>query len=248
MKLILFAWFALLACIAPVRAASGQNPLEQMLVLANQGNAEAQYHVGMMYNNGIHGASKDPTTALSWFLKSAAGKDPLGAYKAGCYYANQFPGVVTPDLQLALDYKLLAAEAGYALAQHDVAMAYLRARDFAQTEKWLVQAAQQGNLSSIVALVTLYSGINGGPSNPEKAYTYFKIASQLMGSTRPEKMIAHGAKLASQLSEDQIQSANKLALEWRTTPTPLTLDARNSTARFKALLQASPPSLPAEIQ
>ena len=94
-----------------------------MVALANKGDAEAQYHVGMMHNNGI-GTQKDPRQAFEWFQKSAASNDPLGAYKLGCYYAGQFEGVVPTDANEALKYKLIAAKAGYALAQHDVALLY----------------------------------------------------------------------------------------------------------------------------
>ena len=49
-----------------------------MVALANKGDAEAQYHVGMMYNNGI-GTQRDLKQAFEWFQKSAASNDPLGA-------------------------------------------------------------------------------------------------------------------------------------------------------------------------
>ena len=64
-----------------------------MVALANKGDAEAQYHVGMMYNNGI-GTQRDIRQAFEWFQKSTAANDPLGAYKFGCYYDGQGEGVV----------------------------------------------------------------------------------------------------------------------------------------------------------
>ena len=96
MKFITLLVALLLASITSA-ATFDQNTLEQVMVLANRGNAEAQYHVGMMHNNGVGGASKDPKLAFDWFLKSAAGKDPLGAYKLGCYYAGQFPDAAPLD-------------------------------------------------------------------------------------------------------------------------------------------------------
>src|SRR5688572_1159211 len=85
-----------------------------MVALANKGDAEAQYHAGMMYNNGI-GTQRDLRQAFEWFQKATASNDPLGAYKLGCYYAGQGEGVVTADSDQALKYKLIAAKAGYAL-------------------------------------------------------------------------------------------------------------------------------------
>ena len=114
-----------------------------MVALANKGDAEAQYHVGMMYNNGI-GTQRDIRQAFEWFQKSTASNDPLGAYKLGCYYDGQGEGVVANDKNEALKYKLIAAKAGYSLAQHDVALLYARQENFEEAMKWWKLAGDQG--------------------------------------------------------------------------------------------------------
>jgi hypothetical protein len=113
--------------IVSMQADAGEaDTFQALLGLANKGDAEAQYHVGMMHNNGI-GTQKDPRQAFEWFQKSAASNNPLGAYKLGCYYDGQGAGIVGADSNEALKYKLVSAKAGYALAQHDVARAVRRA-------------------------------------------------------------------------------------------------------------------------
>ena len=87
--------------------------------LAQQGNPEAQYHLGMMYNNGL-GIKQDPQKAFDWFSKAANSGEPLAAYKIGCYFAGQFKGVVEVDLAKSLQSKLIAANEGYSFAQCDV--------------------------------------------------------------------------------------------------------------------------------
>jgi TPR repeat protein len=124
MKFIALAFSCLLIFSMPANASEADS-FNAMVVLANKGDAEAQYHVGMMHNNGI-GTQKNPTQAFEWFQKSAASNDPLGAYKLGCYYDGQGAGIVTSDSNEALKYKLVSAKAGYALAQHDVAILYDR--------------------------------------------------------------------------------------------------------------------------
>src|SRR5712671_2637865 len=124
MKLTALVFSFLLFFAMPAKA-NDADTLKAMVALANKGDAEAQYHVGMMYNNGI-GTQQDPRQAFEWFQKSTASNDPLGAYKLGCYYAGQFAGVVPSDSNEALKYKLVTAKAGYALAQHDVAILYER--------------------------------------------------------------------------------------------------------------------------
>ena len=72
---LVFSWFLFLTLAA---GAEDTATFNGMLALANKGDAEAQYHVGMMYNNGI-GTTQDAKQAFGWFEKSAAGNDPLGA-------------------------------------------------------------------------------------------------------------------------------------------------------------------------
>src|SRR4029453_16539446 len=120
MKFIALAFSCLLIFSMPANANDAAN-FNAMVALANKGDAEAQYHVGMMDNNGI-GTQRDLRQAFELFQKATASNDPLGAYKLGCYYDGQGDGIVTTDTNEALKYKLIAANAGYALAQHDVAL------------------------------------------------------------------------------------------------------------------------------
>jgi uncharacterized protein len=43
---------------------------EMFLLLAQQGNAEAQYYLGLMYRSG-HGVPHDDATAVYWYKKAA---------------------------------------------------------------------------------------------------------------------------------------------------------------------------------
>lgn len=238
MKFITLLMALLLASITPAQAID-QTTLEQVMVPANRGNAEAQYHVGMLYNNGIGGASKDPKLAFDWFLKSASGKDPLGAYKLGCYYAGQFPDAAPLDPQQALDYKLFAAEAGYALAQYDVAVTYYQKADHAAAGKWWKLAAQQGQAQATYALSTWYFEGKGGPKDPVLSYAYFKISQLLSRGHLTANAQAGLDKMTQQMSSEQVQAAEKFVSDWRPMPTALTLAARNAPERIEVLLKAA---------
>lgn len=238
MKFIALLLTLLLASITSA-APFDQNTLEQVMVLANRGNAEAQYHVGMMHNNGIGGASKDPKLAFDWFLKSASGKDPLGAYKLGCYYAGQFPDAAPLDPQQALDYKLLSAEAGYALAQHDVANTYYQKADYVQAGKWWKLAAQQGFAPSAYNLSNWYHDGKVEAMDLAMSYAWFKISQLLSRGKLTDTAQAGLDKMTQQMSSEQVQTAEKFVSDWRPTPTALTLAARNAPARIEALLKAA---------
>jgi uncharacterized protein len=188
-----------------------------MVALANKGDAEAQYHVGMMYNNGI-GTQRDPRQAFEWFQKSTASNDPLGAYKLGCYYDGQGEGVVATDKKEALKYKLIAAEAGYSLAQHDVALLYAKQENFEEAMKWWKLSGDQGLPSALYNLSGLYFQGKGAPKDLSLAYAYYKLSNRVP----PQKV----KEMAGILTKPELTKAEKLVSEWKPQPTALTLKAK----------------------
>jgi uncharacterized protein len=216
MKFIALAFSCLLFFSTPANANDAVT-FNAMVKLANKGDAEAQYHVGMMYNNGI-GTQQDIRQAFEWFQKSAASNDPLGAYKLGCYYDGQGAGVVASDSTEALKYKLIAAKAGYALAQHDVAILYDRQGNSEEALKWWKMAGDQGYPSALFSLSRSYSAGKGTPRDLSLSYAYFKLSK-----VAPKKNVN---EMAAMLSKPELQNAEKLVSEWKPQPTALTLKAK----------------------
>lgn len=229
MKLAALAFSCLLLLSVPAKANDAAT-LSAMVVLANKGNAEAQYHVGMMHNNGI-GTPQDPKQAFEWFKKSTASGDPLGAYKLGCYYAGQFTGVVPTDLNEALKYKLVAAEAGYALAQHDVAVMYEKQGNSDAALKWLKMAADQGYPSALFGLSMMYSAGKATPRDISSSYAYFKLS----GVAPPRNV----NEMASTLSKPELAKGEELVSKWRPQPTALTIKAKSGVRAADELLKTA---------
>ena len=227
MKFIALAFSCLLILSMPANA-NEADTFNAMVVLANKGDAEAQYHVGMMHNNGI-GTQKDPKQAFEWFQKSTASNDPLGAYKLGCYYAGQFAGVVTPDANEALKYKLISAKAGYALAQHDVAVLYDRQGNSEEALKWWKLAADQGLPNALFSLSRSYSAGKGVPRDISLSYAYFKLST-----VAPPKNVN---EMAAMLSKPELEKAEKLVSEWKAQPTALTFKAKRGVSAAEELLK-----------
>ena len=215
MKFIALAFSCLLIFSMPANANEAHS-FNAMVALANKGDAEAQYHVGMMYNNGI-GTQRDPRQAFEWFQKSAASNDPLGAYKLGCYYDGQGADIVAADLNEALKYKLISAKAGYALAQHDVAILYDRQGNSEEALKWWKMAGDQGFPNALYSLSISYSAGKGAPKDLSLSYAYFKLSK-----LAPKKNVN---EMAAMLSKPELQRAEKLVSEWKPQPTALTLKA-----------------------
>lgn len=211
-------------------SANDADTFHAMATLADKGNAEAQYHVGMMHNNGI-GTKQDPRQAFGWFEKSTASGDPLGAYKLGCYYDGQGAGIVTSDSNEALKYKLVSAKAGYALAQHDVALMYNRQGNSEEALKWWKTAGDQGHPRSLYSLSMAYSAGKGTPRDLSLSYAYFKLSK-----LAPQKNVN---EMAAMLSKPELEKAEKLVSEWRPQPTALTLKAKSGVSAAEELLRAT---------
>ena len=229
MKLIALAFSCFLIFPMPAHA-NEADTFNAMVALADKGDAEAQYHVGMMHNNGI-GTQQDPKQAFEWFQKSTASNDPLGAYKLGCYYAGQFAGVVPTDSNEALKYKLIAAKAGYALAQHDVALLYDQQGNPEEALKWWKMAGDQGYPPSLFSLSMAYSGGKAAPKDLSLSYAYFKLSKRA-----PQKNVN---EYASMLSKPELEKAEKLVSEWKPQPTALTLKATRGVSAAEELLKAA---------
>jgi len=228
MKFAALAVFCLLFSI-PAHA-NDADTFNAMVVFANKGDAEAQYHVGMMHNNGI-GTEQNPKQAFEWFQKSAASNHPLGAYKLGCYYAGQFAGVVATDLDEALKYKLVAAKAGYALAQQDVAVLYDRRGNSEEALKWWKMAGDQGHPGALFSLSRAYSAGKGTPRDISLSYAYFKLSG-----VAPKKNVN---EMASMLSKPELENAEKMVSEWKPQPTALTLKAKRGFGAAEEHLRAA---------
>lgn len=230
------------AASQPARAQAAGGSQEALFsrveAAASRGDSPAlKYHLGMLLNNGI-GTARDLPRAYALFSEAAAAGDALAAYKAGCYLAGQFPGVVPPDEARALAYKLRAAEAGYDLAQRDVGMMLLKRGDRVGAERWLGLASRQGDLPATALLASL-AAKDG--QDPAQALGLALVLQAGMGQT-PAAMADHLAALKSGLDAAGLERAETLRAGWVTGPTALTQQARAGMRAVEPLLAAATPA------
>ena len=117
-----------------------------------------------------------------------------------------------------MKYKLIAAEAGYSLAQHDVALLYARQENFEEAMKWWKLSGDQGLDSALYNLSGLYFQGKGAPKDLSLAYAYYKLSNRVP----PDKVKG----MASILTKPELTQAEKLVSEWKPQPTALTLKAK----------------------
>lgn len=207
---------------------------KQLATLASTDNADVKYNLGMFYNNGI-GTQRDNQAAFHYFLDAAETGNLLAAYKVGCYYAGQFPGVVPIDLQTSIKYKLRAAEAGYDLAQHDVGLYFSKAGELAEALLWWEKASRQGHGPSTAYLAQYFSSIDS--KDKVKELALMLVLKEQMRTTSKE-LTDKLAGAEAMLSMDEKMQAERIKATWLTAPTSLTIAGRAGISVVPALLQS----------
>ncbi|MEM7121717.1 MAG: SPOR domain-containing protein [Pseudomonadota bacterium] len=114
--------------------------------LAEQGNLEAQFGMGIIYENG-RGIGRDYTEAAKWYAAAAEGGHPGAQFNLGNIYQQ---GLGVPkDASRAVYWWTLSAAQGLSDAQLNLGIAYHRgdgvARDQDLAFSWFQRAAEAGN-------------------------------------------------------------------------------------------------------
>jgi TPR repeat protein len=112
--------------------------------LADQGNAEAQLWLGIMYDEGPE-VPRNDAEAIKWYRKAADQGVALAQFNLGMMYAKG-EGAPQNDAEAAQWYRL-AADQGLAGAQFNLGIMYSKGRgvpqDYVQAHMWLNLAASQ---------------------------------------------------------------------------------------------------------
>ena len=116
------------------------------LPLAEQGDANAQQLLGVMYVKG-QGVSQDYQEAVKWFLLSAEQGLPEAQFSLGKVY-DKGQGV-PQDYKEALKWNLLSAEQGFASAQFSLGIMYFKGQgvpqDYVSAHMWWNLAGSNGD-------------------------------------------------------------------------------------------------------
>ncbi len=222
---------------------AGDGLIAKLASLAAEGNAEAAYHLGMAYHLGANGAEKNSQKAFELFDQSAEAGDPLGAYMLGSYYEGDGGDAVESDAELALKNKLAAADAGHALAQHDVAQQFYEQGETDKALDYLLASAKQGYLPSLQALASLYSGEGKVAKDPVKQFAYVALLQASSGETPSKRLQDWRDRMQAELSEAQLKQAVEIVQNWKAEPSEVTQKALSGEAAATKLagLEAAPP-------
>ena len=112
--------------------------------LADQGYAQAQVNLGLLYSTG-RGVPQDYVQAVYWYRKAADQGDAYAQFNLGFMYDT---GEGVPqDYAAAMSWYRKAADQGYAPAQSNLGFMYVRGegvpQDYVQAHMWLNLAASR---------------------------------------------------------------------------------------------------------
>jgi TPR repeat protein len=157
--------------------------LKLLQPLVNQGDANAQFSLGLMYNLG-RGVPQDDAQAATWYRKAADqgladAQDNLGfAYAKG--------RGIPQDYAQAIVWFRKAAEEGLADAQNNLGISYERGlgvpQDFVQSHLWFNLAASQGHAGG-----TKNRDIVAARMTPQQIAQAQKLASEWVAA-HPRKL------------------------------------------------------------
>lgn len=146
--------------------------------LAAQGDAQAQYQLGLAYRNG-KGVKKNLTEAASWFAIAAGNGEKDAAIELA--KAHEQGAGVERDLHQAAQWWFRAADLGDAAAKSRFLELFLAG----ETDQiggtvgagWLEAVAVTGNIDATLALGEAYEMGEGLPADPAKARRWYLEAA-----------------------------------------------------------------------
>ena len=120
--------------------------LREWKPLAEQGNASAQYNLGLMYEKGL-GTPQIYNTAVNWYRIAAEQGNALAQFNLGVMYEKGL-GVPQND-KTAVKWYRLSAKQGDADAQYNLGLMYDKGQgvpqDYVRAHMWFNIAASSGD-------------------------------------------------------------------------------------------------------
>ena len=176
--------------------------MDKLIVAADQGNAKAQYNLGMDYYTGC-GVPKDLKKAVR-YLQLAA--DQGYDIAAQC------------NLGLCYEIYLLAADQGHAIAQSCLGVCYGNGagvpKDMKEAVRYFRLAADQGYFQAQYNLGLCYENGNGIPKDLKEAVRYYRLAADRHCALAIEALTnpVFASFVASSLSKPLDEKSGALAI------------------------------------
>ncbi len=224
--------------LAALAKADYATAVKELRPLADRGDAEAQYRIGLMHEFG-RGYPIDKAQGIAWFRKAAAQNHTAALQELGVIYAMG-DGVPKDDAQ-AVAWFREAADLGNPTAQFNLALMIAKGtgapKDDALAVSWFRKAADQGMVGAQFKLGVAYDNGDGVAKDPVLAYVYYAIAAR--GGNH--EYAAHRDAMASKMSGPQALQAQAITRAWAPgQPMPTGVAAAGAASSTTAAEKAAP--------
>ena len=199
-----------------------ETPYPLTRVLAEQGNAEAQFSLGVAYDTG-QGVAQDSAEAARWYRLAADQGHASAQFNVGAMYSD---GLSVPqDYAEAVRWFRLAADQGDAEGQFNLGVMYDEGKgipqDRAEAARWYQLAADHGHVSAQFNLGLMYGSGKGVPQDDVEAHMWLNLATAQASAEERDEYVNERDNVAARMTPEQIAEAQRRAREWTPTDQPL---------------------------
>ena len=152
--------------------------LQEWKPLAERGDADAQYNLGVMFKQG-NGVPQDYKQAAKWYRRAADQGNSRAQVALGEMIQT---GIGVPqDYKQAAKWYRLAAEQGQASGQFNLGWLYEQGngvpQDYKEAFKWYILAAKQMNADAQFNLGVMYAQGHGVPQDYKEAVKWYRLSA-----------------------------------------------------------------------
>lgn len=187
----------------------------QLLQAAEQGDASAQYDLGVMYAEG-HGVPQDYAEAATWYQKAADQGHADAQINLGDMYCDGKG--VSQDYAEAFKWFRKAAEQGDGVAQDFLGYMYDFGlgvpQDYAEAFKWWRMAAEQGHADAQDNLGHMCASGRGVPQDYVQSYFWYSLAASRSSGEDHKKCSDARDLAAKELAPEKLMEAQRMVREW----------------------------------
>jgi len=180
--------------------------------LANDGDAAAQFNLGLLHMTG-HGVQQDDSAAALWFRKAAEQGYASAQSNLGVLYRDG-RGVTQDDAE-AVTWFRKAADQGDAVAEFLLGNQYANGKGvpqgYSEALIWFGRAAEQDHRTAMLYLGVMYAEGRGVAQDYVGAHMWFSLAAA-RGEQRAVKTLDMAER---RMTPAQIAEAQKLARGWK---------------------------------
>ncbi len=188
-----------------------QTALSEWRPLAESGQADAQFNLGVLYDEGL-GVKQDQAQAVQWYRRAAEQGHAQAQYNLAVLYASGL-GVAQDYAEAARWYRQAALQ-NLREAQFNLGVLYENGfginQDYTEAAHWYRQAAEQGHIAAQNNLGVLYVNGQGVPQDLMVAYAWYEVAAA-WGNTKAR---SNRDQLIRKLDPAQLKEGQRLADEY----------------------------------